>query len=96
MGFSELFKGQRWRKRTGVPHLQSISKQHNLNTAGTGIIAMRNSIDNCLPHHFRRDFVGDRNLCTFSTSTNSKVNFRENKVNCLIDKIKGPALVYLI
>ena len=96
MRLTQLLQGQRRRESSGIPHFQAVCEQHDLHAAIVRVIAVSHGVDDCLGHHFHRDFVRPGRPCALRSGADRSVYLTEHEISRLIDQIERRALVNLI
>ena len=96
MRLTQSLQCKRRGERPRIPYFQSVGKQHHLDTAIAGIVAMGHRVDNRFGHDFAGDFVLDRNLRTRFSRPHPKIDLGQYKIHGLIHQVKDGSLIHLI
>ena len=96
MGSSQFFKSKRRRKPAGIANLQAVRKEHDLNAGVVRIVPVNHRVYYSLAHDLFGNFIGCGGPDILRPGSDRAVDLAENEVHCLVDQIKGRALVNLV
>ena len=96
MRLTQSLQCKRRGERPRIPYFQPVSKQHHLDAAITGIVAMGYRVDNRFGHNFPGDFILDRNLRSRLAGPHPKIDFGQYKIHGLVHQVKDGSLIHLI
>jgi len=96
MGLPQQFRGKPRRQFPGIPHLDTIGKDKNLDKSVVAVIPVGNCIDNGFGNDGARDFELNRGLCACRAGAHASVDLTQNKFHRLIDYFKQPSLIGLL
>ena len=93
MGAAQFFKRQGRGQGTGIPDLEPILKEHDLDAGIAGVVAMDDGIDDGLGDDFLRNFVFRRRLGAFRSCSHPEVYLGEHEILGLIHEEAQPSRV---
>ena len=96
VGNPQLVQRQRRGQRAGVPDLQAVGEQHDLNAGVARVVPVRHGVDDRLRHDLLRYLIGHRRLHAFAPRAHRQRDLAEHEVHGVVDQLEHRALIHLV
>ena len=96
MKLLQFCRRQTKRQRAGIPHLQAVTEEHDLNAAVAAIVTVRHSIDDGLGDSFNGNFIIYFSDGRIMSGCDMGINVRQDKSDGLVYHLKNTPVKDLI